>query len=165
MFVSIAAPPVTSFRAVVEMVSGESRIFSGESVRLKCSIPDVHRSSWNYLWFRGSEQLPQSGEHLYLWNARVQESGKYYCQGVRDTAVGDIHTMPSLPLEINVDGKILFISIISLEISLIHTPGPLLPLFLLLLLLTTKFWIADLLFCLVTLVCCCFFTVNINIRP
>uniref|UniRef100_A0A8C2ZVZ3 Ig-like domain-containing protein n=1 Tax=Cyclopterus lumpus TaxID=8103 RepID=A0A8C2ZVZ3_CYCLU len=94
----------TSFRAVVEMVSGYSRVFSGESVRLKCSIPDVHKSSWDYLWFRGSEQLPQSGEHLLLWKTKVQESGKLYCQGVRDTMVGKIQTLQSLPLEINVDG-------------------------------------------------------------
>ncbi|XP_033486462.1 high affinity immunoglobulin gamma Fc receptor I-like [Epinephelus lanceolatus] len=95
---------VTSFRAVVEMVSGDSRIFSGESVRLKCSIPNGHRSSWKYLWFRGSEQLPQHGEHFVLWRAKIQESGKYYCQGVRDTVVGDIHTLQSLPFEVNVDG-------------------------------------------------------------
>ncbi|XP_042342338.1 Fc receptor-like A [Plectropomus leopardus] len=95
---------MTSFKAEVEIVSGDSRVFSGEGVRLKCSIPDVHRSSWNYLWFRGSEQLPQFGEHLILWKMKVQESGKYYCQGVRDTVVGNIHTLQSLPLEINVDG-------------------------------------------------------------
>ncbi|XP_031717235.1 uncharacterized protein LOC116391107 isoform X1 [Anarrhichthys ocellatus] len=98
------APRVTSFRAIVEMVSGDSRIFSGESVRLKCSIPDVHRSSWDYLWFRGSEKLPQHEEHLDLWKPRIRESGKFYCQGVRDTVVGNIHTLQSLPLEINVDG-------------------------------------------------------------
>ncbi|XP_054454519.1 uncharacterized protein LOC129091082 [Anoplopoma fimbria] len=96
--------PGTSLRAVVEFVSGDSRIFSGESVRLKCSVPDVHNSSWDYLWFRESEQLPQNGKHLILWKTRVQESGKFYCQGVRDTAVGNIHTLQSLPLEINVDG-------------------------------------------------------------
>ncbi|XP_037632315.1 Fc receptor-like protein 5 isoform X2 [Sebastes umbrosus] len=97
-------PLVTSFRAVVELVSGDSRIFSGEGARLKCSVADAHKSSWDYLWFRGSEQLSQTGEHLVLWQPKVQESGKYYCQGVRDTAVGNIHTLQSLPLEINVDG-------------------------------------------------------------
>ncbi|KAF3847646.1 hypothetical protein F7725_020674 [Dissostichus mawsoni] len=81
----------------------DSRIFSGESVRLKCSVPDV-RSSWSHLWFRGSEQLPQRGQHLILWKMKVQESGKYYCEGVRDSQVGDINTLQSLPLEINVDG-------------------------------------------------------------
>lgn len=96
----------------MELVSGELRIFSGESVQLRCSIPDDHRSTWSYLWFRGSEQLPQSGERLVLWKARVQQSGKYYCQGLRDTAVGNIRTLQSLPLEINVDGKSLLISII-----------------------------------------------------
>ena len=98
---------MTSFRAVVEMVSGDSRIFSGEDVQLKCSIPDVYKSSWIYQWFRGSEQLMQTGEHLVLWKARVKDSGKYHCQGVRDTVVGIIKTLQSLPVEINVDGTIL----------------------------------------------------------
>ncbi|XP_040901401.1 high affinity immunoglobulin gamma Fc receptor I-like [Toxotes jaculatrix] len=97
-------PSVTSFGAVVEMVSGDSRIFSEESVRLRCSVPDPHKSSWNYLWFRGSEQLAHSGEHFVLWKAKVKDSGKFYCQGVRDTVVGNIYTLKSLPVEINVDG-------------------------------------------------------------
>ena len=94
-------------------MSGDLRIFSGESVRLKCSVTDV-RSTWNYLWFKGSERLPQHGEQLLLWRAHVKQSGNYYCQGVRDSAVGDIHTSKSLPVEINVDGKILFIRITNL---------------------------------------------------
>lgn len=111
VFVSIV-PSVTSFRAVVERVSGDSTIFSGEDVRLRCSIPDAHRSNWNYLWFRGSELLPQSGEQLVLWKVKIKDGGKIYCQGVRDTVVGNIYTLQSLPMELNVDGKILFIFII-----------------------------------------------------
>ncbi|XP_070685418.1 high affinity immunoglobulin gamma Fc receptor I-like [Pempheris klunzingeri] len=95
---------VTSFRAVVEIVSGDSKIFSGESVRLKCSIPDTHRSTWAYRWFRGSQELPQFEEHFILWRAMVKDSGKFYCEGVRDTIVGNIKTLQSLPVEINVDG-------------------------------------------------------------
>ncbi|XP_036943810.1 high affinity immunoglobulin gamma Fc receptor I-like [Acanthopagrus latus] len=97
------ATSVDSVKAAVEIVSGDPRIFSGESVRLKCSVSDV-RSTWDYLWFRGSEKLPQQGEHLLLWRAHVKQSGNYYCQGVRDSAVGDIYTSKSLPVEINVDG-------------------------------------------------------------
>ncbi|XP_030294462.1 high affinity immunoglobulin gamma Fc receptor I-like [Sparus aurata] len=97
------ATSVDSVKAVVEIVSGDPRIFSGESVRLKCSISDV-RSTWDYLWFRGSERLPPRGEHLLLWRTHIKQSGNYYCQGVRDSAVGDIHTSKSLPVEINVDG-------------------------------------------------------------
>ncbi|XP_059187297.1 high affinity immunoglobulin gamma Fc receptor I-like [Centropristis striata] len=95
-----AAPPVTPVRAVVQLVSGESRVFSGESVRMKCSVPD-ESSPLDYLWFLGSEQLSPRGEHFYLWRARVQQSGKYYCQGV--TARG-VNTLRSLPVELNVDG-------------------------------------------------------------
>lgn len=97
---------VAPYRAVVEMVSGHSRIFSGEDVRLRCSIPDPSKSTWLYLWFHGSEELQQSTEQLTVWRARINDSGKYYCQGVWDTMVGQIRTLQSLPVEIFVDGKI-----------------------------------------------------------
>lgn len=101
-----AVPTETSFRANIELVSGHSRIFSGERAHLRCSIPDVHRSNWTYLWFRGSEELSQTGQELNLLNTKVQESGKYYCQGIRNTKVGKIRTQLSVPVELKVDGKI-----------------------------------------------------------
>ncbi|XP_039865276.1 low affinity immunoglobulin gamma Fc region receptor III-B-like isoform X1 [Simochromis diagramma] len=97
-------PTETSFRANIELVSGHSRIFSGERAHLRCSIPDVHRSNWTYLWFRGSEELSQTGQELNLLNTKVQESGKYYCQGTRNTKVGKIRTQQSVPVELKVDG-------------------------------------------------------------
>ncbi|XP_006795400.1 low affinity immunoglobulin gamma Fc region receptor III-B-like isoform X3 [Neolamprologus brichardi] len=97
-------PTETSFRANIELVSGHLRIFSRERAHLRCSIPDVHRSNWTYLWFRGSEELSQTGEELNLWNTKVQESGKYYCQGTRNTKVGKIRTQQSVPVELKVDG-------------------------------------------------------------
>ncbi|XP_072247821.1 high affinity immunoglobulin gamma Fc receptor I-like [Leuresthes tenuis] len=97
-------PTVTSFRATVEIVSGNSRIFSGGSVRLRCSVPVLYSYDWNFRWFRGSTKLPQTGEFFTLWNANVKETGKYSCHGVRDSAVGLIKTLRSLPVEINVDG-------------------------------------------------------------
>lgn len=103
-FVAPRVPDGTSLRASIEMATQDSRIFSGESLRLRCSIPGGHRSTWNYLWFRGSDQLPQTGEEFSLWNANVRDSGKFSCQGVRDSLVGDIHTLRSLPVEINIDG-------------------------------------------------------------
>lgn len=72
---------------------------------MKCTIPDVYQSAWRYLWFRESEQLPQSDEHFFLWKAEITDSGKYYCQGERDTVVGKVHTLQSLPVEVHVDGK------------------------------------------------------------
>lgn len=122
MFVSIE--PAVALTAVVEMVSGEFRIFSGESVKLKCSVPDVHRSTWSYLWFRGPEQLPQTEEYLVLWSAQVKDSGKFYCQGVRDTVVGKKHTLPSRPVEITVDGKILWMALIPLWTLFLHLVLP-----------------------------------------
>ncbi|KAF7658600.1 hypothetical protein LDENG_00010410 [Lucifuga dentata] len=92
------------FRAVLKQVSGDSRVFSGESIRLKCSIPEDQKSTWQYLWFRGTKQLPQTGEDLILWNVKSKEGGMFYCQGVRETVVGQIHTQQSLPVDIKVDG-------------------------------------------------------------
>ncbi|XP_060929232.1 high affinity immunoglobulin gamma Fc receptor I-like [Limanda limanda] len=98
------APVESSFRAVIERVLGDTRIFTGEEVRLRCSVPDPHGSRWDHQWFHGPEQLVQTGRQLVLWKASVKDSGKYYCRGVRDTAVGNIYTLHSLPVEINVDG-------------------------------------------------------------
>ncbi|XP_069562421.1 high affinity immunoglobulin gamma Fc receptor I-like isoform X1 [Brachyistius frenatus] len=97
-------PIVTTHRAAVNIVPQESRIFSGESLQLICSVPADTRTSWKYLWFKGSEKLPHSDRELSLWNTNVRDTGKFYCQGWRDTAVGNIYTMKSLPMEINVDG-------------------------------------------------------------
>ncbi|KAM4589899.1 putative high affinity immunoglobulin gamma Fc receptor IB [Fundulus diaphanus] len=96
--------PTIPYRAIVEIVSGNPRIFSGEHLRLRCNIPDVYNSSWSYLWFRGTVQLPQSGQILQLWNAHIKESDKYSCQGQKMTLVGKQKTQRSLPEEINVDG-------------------------------------------------------------
>ncbi|KAG7215605.1 hypothetical protein INR49_022131 [Caranx melampygus] len=96
--------PETTFRAVLENLSKESRIFSGQSVKLKCSVPDIHKSTWNFLWYKEAEKLPFTGETLSLWNIGVKEDGIYTCKGVRDTAVGNIYTLESLPVQINVDG-------------------------------------------------------------
>uniref|UniRef100_A0A667XNJ6 Ig-like domain-containing protein n=1 Tax=Myripristis murdjan TaxID=586833 RepID=A0A667XNJ6_9TELE len=96
-------PSVAPYQAVIEQVQGASRIFSGETVRLRCSVPEDDRSTWTHLWFRGREKIFQ-GDELVLWNMKVKHSGKYYCQGVRDTLIGLIHTLQSIPMEIDVDG-------------------------------------------------------------
>ncbi|XP_054901420.1 Fc receptor-like protein 5 [Poeciliopsis prolifica] len=97
-------PTTISYRAIVETVSGDSRIFSGERLSLRCINPVAYNASWDYLWFRESVQLPQTGEIYYLRNANVKESGKYSCQGKRETDVGTLKTLRSLPTEIHVDG-------------------------------------------------------------
>ncbi|XP_035536620.1 basement membrane-specific heparan sulfate proteoglycan core protein-like isoform X2 [Morone saxatilis] len=107
----IAVPPVASLIPTVELVSGHSRVFSGENVRLTCHILDIHKSNWDYLWFKESEQLTQHGKHLTLWKTKVKDTGKYYCQGTRDTAVGNIQTLKSQPLEISVDGGLAILQV------------------------------------------------------
>lgn len=104
VFVS-AVVSVASFPAVLTQVEGDSRIFSGEGVRLRCSYSDEWNSTWQYVWFRGEEQLPHRGEDFTLWNAKPKHGGKFYCQGLRETAVGLIRTLQSLPVEIHVDGE------------------------------------------------------------
>lgn len=100
---------MTELRATVEIVTGASRIFSGETVRLRCHVQDEHGSVWNYQWFRETKQLPQTEQVLVLWNIKMGDGGNYYCQGVRKTVVGNIYTQKSLPVEINVDGENSFI--------------------------------------------------------
>lgn len=108
---SFSVPMVTSFRAIVELVSDNSRIFTGESLHLRCSIPDIHGSNWSVEWFRGSEKLPETGENFKLWNANIKASGKFSCQGARKTMIGIIRTLQSVPVEIEVDGKICWLFI------------------------------------------------------
>ncbi|XP_061734079.1 high affinity immunoglobulin gamma Fc receptor I-like [Nerophis ophidion] len=105
LLASPLAPSVTSTSARLEVTSGHSRVFSGEQVQLRCSISDSHNSTWDYLWFKDSKRLPQNSETPTLTlRGSIAESGAFQCQGVRDTAVGDIFTLKSPPVDINVDG-------------------------------------------------------------
>lgn len=88
---------------MVELAAGKSRLFSGESVRLKCSVPSDVDSTWDYVWFKGNVKLQQT-EQYEIWSATLQHSDKYSCQGVRETYRGAIHTIQSLPMEIYVEG-------------------------------------------------------------
>ncbi|XP_019729804.1 high affinity immunoglobulin gamma Fc receptor I-like [Hippocampus comes] len=99
----LIVPLETSYGARAELVSGHSRVFSGEHVRLRCSIPDGRNSSWNYLWFKETKRLEHHAEMLTL-KGFLSDSGEFRCQGVRDTAVGNIYTQKSPPVEINMDG-------------------------------------------------------------
>lgn len=80
---------------------GGVRIFSGENVQLKCTVPD--EATWRYLWFKGSEQLPQSGETMYIWRAQFRDSGPYCCQAVKEKT--GRKSQKSRLLEITVDGR------------------------------------------------------------
>ncbi|XP_061537693.1 low affinity immunoglobulin gamma Fc region receptor III-like [Phycodurus eques] len=100
---TLVVPAETSYGAIAELVSGYSRVFSGERVQLRCSIPDGRRSTWNYLWFKGSKRLAHHAQMLTL-KGSLNDSGVFQCQGVKDTAVGNIYTLKSPPVDINVDG-------------------------------------------------------------
>ncbi|KAL0973081.1 hypothetical protein UPYG_G00198690 [Umbra pygmaea] len=89
-------------KAVAGLVTSGPWIFSGENVRLNCSVPGS-LFDWKYHWFMDGELLQES-KYLMLWKARPQQSGKYYCQGIRTTWIGKTRTLHSLPIEIKVDG-------------------------------------------------------------
>ncbi|XP_010897459.2 high affinity immunoglobulin gamma Fc receptor I [Esox lucius] len=88
--------------AVAELVEGKPWIFSGENIRLTCSIPG-DLSDWRHQWFRGDKFIQESKD-LVIWKAMPQQSGKYYCQGIRKTWIYQQRTPQSLPVEIKVDG-------------------------------------------------------------
>ncbi|XP_056139926.1 Fc receptor-like A isoform X2 [Lampris incognitus] len=102
-FVVPEVPSKVPYQAAIELVTGAQRIFSGEKLHLRCSVPEDKKSIWKYLWFKGNDEILES-ENLILYGVSLTEDGKYYCQGVRSTAVGTLHTVESKPLEINVDG-------------------------------------------------------------
>ncbi|XP_077421705.1 high affinity immunoglobulin gamma Fc receptor I-like [Vanacampus margaritifer] len=97
----LVVPAVTSYGALAELMSGHSRIFPGEHFQLKCTIPDGNKSTWNYLWFNGPKQLACQTQMLKV---SPKHSGAFQCRGVRDSAVGNLYTLKSEPVEINVDG-------------------------------------------------------------
>nr|XP_057936203.1 low affinity immunoglobulin gamma Fc region receptor III-A-like [Doryrhamphus excisus] len=103
VLISLVAPSFSSPSALLEVISGHSRVFTSERVQLRCSIVDGHKSTWNYLWFKDSKLLPQNSNTLTL-KGNIDDSGALQCQGVRDTAVGNIYSNKSLPVDINVDG-------------------------------------------------------------
>ncbi|XP_029964753.1 low affinity immunoglobulin gamma Fc region receptor III-B-like [Salarias fasciatus] len=103
---------VASLRAVISVVPQTSRIFTGESVRLTCGVPDDQGTVWDYQWFRESEQLPQTGPSFSLWKAKIQESGNFSCEGMRDTWRGKRYTLRSLPVEIKVDGGLAILQVL-----------------------------------------------------
>uniref|UniRef100_A0A8C6WKS4 Ig-like domain-containing protein n=1 Tax=Neogobius melanostomus TaxID=47308 RepID=A0A8C6WKS4_9GOBI len=90
-FLSDLLTNATPLKPTVEIVTGHSRVFTGDTVRLKCNFPDTpYKSTWFYKWYNGPEQLPFFDDQLVLWDIKTKETGKYYCQG--------------LPVEISVDG-------------------------------------------------------------
>ncbi|KAK7882650.1 hypothetical protein WMY93_028824 [Mugilogobius chulae] len=95
----------TPFEPTVKIIGGNSKVFSGETVRLICIAPATpYNSTWTYSWYHGAKQLPHSSQKLILNNIKKKDSGKYYCQAIRDTSVQDIPTFKSVPVQINVDG-------------------------------------------------------------
>lgn len=95
----------TELQPTVEIVSGHSTVFIGDNVRLKCNPPVTpYTATWTYIWHHGTQQLPHFEELLIILDINTRQSGKYYCQAIRDTSVQDIPTLLSVPVELKVDG-------------------------------------------------------------
>lgn len=95
-------------KAKATVTLGESRLFSGEDVQVTCSVPDDPLSNWIYRWFLDGVFL--SSTEVYSINkARIQQSGKYTCQGEKTIKSWPyiVSSAPSDPLDIYVDGKCL----------------------------------------------------------
>lgn len=95
----------TELQPTVEIVSGHSTVFIGETVRLKCNPPVTpYNATWTYTWHHGTQKLPHFFEQLIIYDIKTRHSGKYYCQAIRITSVRDLPTLQSEPVELGVDG-------------------------------------------------------------
>ncbi|KAM8853066.1 low affinity immunoglobulin gamma Fc region receptor III-B-like [Synchiropus picturatus] len=99
-----AAHSQVSVQPTVEFVSGQSKVFSGENLKLRCQVLDDYNSAWSIQWFRDLQLLPREGDVLYLRRVSVEANGKYSCRGVRGTDLGNLYTKSSPPVEVQVDG-------------------------------------------------------------
>lgn len=95
----------TDLQPTVEIVSGHSTVFLGDTVRLRCIAPVTsYNATWTYTWFHGTRQLSHFSELLIIPDIKTKQRGKYYCQAFRETSIQDIPTLQSQPAELKVDG-------------------------------------------------------------
>ncbi|XP_076837071.1 high affinity immunoglobulin gamma Fc receptor I-like isoform X2 [Brachyhypopomus gauderio] len=98
-------PTPVPVHALAQVTGGELRLFSGEDVQLRCSVPEDPLSSWRYQWFLNGV-LTSSAEVYHLKNAHVLQTGSYTCQGEKDLKEWPylISSLQSDLLNVHVDG-------------------------------------------------------------
>ncbi|XP_072314494.1 high affinity immunoglobulin gamma Fc receptor I-like [Eucyclogobius newberryi] len=98
-------PLTYASQPALEIVTGHSKVFTGQTVRLKCVAPATqYKSIWTYTWHCGHKRLPYAGEELVLLNIKTKDNGNYSCKGIRHTSVQDIPTSESVAVDISVHG-------------------------------------------------------------
>ncbi|XP_066551252.1 high affinity immunoglobulin gamma Fc receptor I [Amia ocellicauda] len=92
-------------RAEVRVMHGDSELFVGDRVTLRCSVPG-HPSGWSYNWYKAGVPLvgySNTGSMYTLRAASPLQSGPYACQGQR-RGTGPQRTQLSPPLYVRVCG-------------------------------------------------------------
>ncbi|XP_026117857.1 obscurin-like [Carassius auratus] len=69
-------------------VDPESRVFTGETVNLKCVITQSY-SGWTYEWYKGTDRVKSSDRYtvnthtLTIRRATTSDAGQFWCKGQR----------------------------------------------------------------------------------
>ncbi|XP_051963412.1 high affinity immunoglobulin gamma Fc receptor I-like [Xyrauchen texanus] len=94
-------PTAARVLANITLSKGEIQVFTGEDLKITCSVPEDPSSSWRYKWFRDGAEIGLDG----FREIRIEHSGEYSCQAEKDTEKRPfvLSTLPSLPLNLHVD--------------------------------------------------------------
>ena len=97
-------------------VTPDSRVFTGETVNLKCVINSDH-SDWRYEWYKDSVILQTSDRYtvnrdtLTIRGATESDQGQYWCKGQRDGRPNS--STPSSAVYLSVKGEFNIIVLIN----------------------------------------------------
>ncbi len=77
-------------------VKPSDRIFSGETVTLRCDIEEG--ADWTYSWYKDDSVVPISTERVYKFISDEYDAGKYSCRGEkkRDSRRSEINDTVTL---------------------------------------------------------------------
>ncbi|XP_019120191.2 titin-like [Larimichthys crocea] len=68
-------------KAVVTLQPNWSKIFSGETITLRCEIKNGGDTEWEYEWITTSSEKPSNQKEVSIRSASVSHSGQYWCKG------------------------------------------------------------------------------------
>ena len=92
-------------KAAVILTPVSRNIFRGESVTLRCEIPEGTDRNWDYSWYlkRDSNSPVASRQEYTIWSAADGDSGEYTCRGTQRATTQSSET--SDVLRLTVSGK------------------------------------------------------------
>ncbi|TKS93034.1 Fc receptor-like protein 5 [Collichthys lucidus] len=73
-------------RAVVTLQPNWSKIFSGETITLRCEIKNGGDTEWEYEWITTSLEKPSNQNEVSIRSASRYHSGQYWCKGRKKRA-------------------------------------------------------------------------------